>query len=53
MDIEVKARSLIAKAIEAEKCLNSVEIREKMKGRILINCEDYMAMRRNLCSLIC
>jgi hypothetical protein len=24
MDIEVKARSLISKAIEAEKCLNSV-----------------------------
>lgn len=27
MDIEVEARSLISKAIEAEKCLTSVEIR--------------------------
>jgi hypothetical protein len=52
MDIEVKARSLISKAIEAEKCLNSVEIREKMKGRILINCDDYMHLRRTLCSLV-
>lgn len=27
MEIEIKARSLIARAIEVEKCLNSVEIR--------------------------
>jgi hypothetical protein len=38
MSIEVEARSLIAKAIEAEKDLTSVEIREKMRGKILISC---------------
>ena len=52
MGIEVQARSLIAKAIEAEKCLTSVEIREKMKGRILISCEDYLSCRARLVELI-
>lgn len=52
MSIEVQARSLIAKAIEAEKCLTSVEIREKMKGKILINCEDYLSTRAKLCEII-
>lgn len=37
MSIEVKARNPIARAIEAEKELTSVEIREKMKGKILLN----------------
>lgn len=32
-----------------EKCLTSVEIREKMKGKILINCEDYLMTRGQLC----
>lgn len=48
----MKARNLIAKAIEMEKCLTSVEIREKMKGKILINCEDYLMTRAKLCELI-
>ena len=52
MGIEVQARSLIAKAIQAEKCLTSVEIREKMKGRILISCEDYLSSRARLIELI-
>jgi hypothetical protein len=52
MGIEIQARSLIAKAIEAEKCLTSVEIREKMKGKILINCEDYLSTRAKLCEII-
>lgn len=52
MSIEVKARSLIAKAIEAEKDLTSVEIREKMKGKILLNCEDYLTIRNKLVEII-
>lgn len=52
MGIEVKARNLIAKAIDAEKILTSVEIREKMKGKILINCEDFLAARSKLCEII-
>lgn len=52
MNIEVQARSLIAKAIDAEKCLTSVEIREKMKGKILISCEDYLSARARLCEFI-
>ena len=53
MGIEVKARSLIARAIEAEKCLTSVEIREKMKGKILLNCEDFLVTRAKLCEILC
>lgn len=49
MNIEVKARNPIARAIEAEKELTSVEIREKMKGKILLNSEDYLTIRGRLC----
>lgn len=48
----MEARRLVTKAIEAEKCLTSVEIREKMKGKILINCEDYLQARGQLCEII-
>ncbi len=53
MNNEVQARSLIAKAIEAEKELTSVEIRQKMKGKILLNSEDYLATRAKLCEIVC
>ena len=53
MNIEVQARSLIAKAIEAEKELTSVEIREKMRGKILLNSEDYLSTRAKLCEIVC
>ena len=36
MQIEQEARRFIVKGIEFEKELTSIEIREKMKGRILI-----------------
>lgn len=52
MGIEVKARNLIAKAIDAEKVLTSVEIQEKMKGKILINCEEFLNARSKLCEII-
>jgi len=41
MIIETDARKQISKAIEIEKELQSIEIREKLKGHILVNNEDY------------
>jgi hypothetical protein len=41
MIIENDARRFIAKAMELEKELSSIEIREKMKGRILVINEEY------------
>lgn len=41
MEIERDARKIIANAIELERSLKSIEIREKMKGRILVENEDY------------
>lgn len=41
MEIERDARKIIANAIELERNLKSIEIREKMKGRILVENEDY------------
>jgi hypothetical protein len=52
MIIENDARRYIAKAIELEKELYSIEIREKMKGTILINSKDYHFLRKNLCKII-
>lgn len=52
MEIEIQARRLILEAIEIEKELHSVEIRERLKGKILINSEDYMNKRRRLCTVI-
>ena len=46
MIIETDARKLIAKAIEIEKELQSIEIREKMKGHILVNNVDFHGLRR-------
>lgn len=41
MVIEKDARRYIFNAIELEKELISIEIRQKMKGKILINSEEY------------
>ncbi len=46
MIIETDARKQISKAIEIEKELQSIEIREKMKGHILVNNEDYHTLRK-------
>ena len=46
MIIETDARKQIAKAIEIEKELQSIEIREKLKGHILVNNEDYHSLRK-------
>jgi hypothetical protein len=52
MIIETDARKQIAKAIEIEKELQSIEIREKMKGHILMNNEDFHGLRRQLVKII-
>jgi vacuolar-type H+-ATPase subunit B/Vma2 len=41
MAIENDARKPIQNAIDLEKELLSIEIREKMKGKILVNSEEY------------
>lgn len=52
MIIETDARKQIARAIEIEKELQSIEIREKMKGHILVNNEDYTSLRKQLVKII-
>ena len=46
MLIEKDARRFISNAIEIEKQLTSIEIREKIKGKILVVNEDYTALRK-------
>lgn len=48
MRIEQKARSLIREAIELDKELKSIEIREKIKGTILMMSEDYIELKRKV-----
>lgn len=52
MIIETDARKLIARAIEIEKELQSIEIREKLKGHILLDKEDYLGLRRQLVKIV-
>ena len=52
MIIENDARRYISKAIEIEKDLMSIEIREKLKGRILVSNPEYHNLRRKLCKTI-
>lgn len=53
MMIEKKARRLISDSILLEKEIQSIEIREKMKGKILLTINDaYNAFRRRLTNLM-
>lgn len=52
MIIENDARRFIAKAIEIEKDLESIEIRERLKGRIMLSNPDYHNLRKKLCKTI-
>ena len=45
MNIEAHARRHISNAIELEKQLASIEIREKLKGKILVTCEEYIQLK--------
>jgi len=52
MLIENDARRYISKAIDIEQEITSIEIREKIKGKIIFINEDYTNLRRKLCKLI-
>lgn len=52
MKIEADARRFICKAINIEKELASIEIREKMKGRIVLNNEHYHLLRKKLVKIL-
>ena len=51
MVIEKDARSRIVKAIELEKEIQSFEIRERLKGKVVLSCESYNELRRKLVQL--
>ena len=52
MKIEADARRFICKAINIEKELTSIEIREKLKGRIVLNNEHYHNLRKKLVKIL-
>ena len=52
MLIETDARRYIQKAIEVESELTSIEIREKLKGKIYVQNEEYAKLRKQLCRII-
>ena len=52
MKIEADARRFICKAINIEKELASIEIREKLKGRIVLNNEHYHSLRKKLVKIL-
>lgn len=41
MLIESDARRFISEAIEIEKDITSAEVRERAKGKIMVDCPDY------------
>ncbi len=52
MLIETDARRYISKAIQIESELTSIEIREKLKGKIFVQNDDYTNLRKKLCKVI-
>ncbi len=46
MLIEKDARSRIVRAIDLEKEIQGFEIRERLKGKVVLNCETYNDLRR-------
>jgi hypothetical protein len=52
MLIEDDARRFINKAIEFEKAITSSEIRERAKGKIMVDCPEYNKNRSELIEVI-
>lgn len=52
MMIEKNARRFIQKAIDIEQELHSLEIREKVKGRIFLVNSEVTSLKRKLCKII-
>lgn len=48
MYIEAEARSLITDAIELDKDITSIEIREKLRGKIIVQDEDYLNLKKKV-----
>jgi len=53
MLIETDARRYIRDAIEIEKEIESIEIREKIKGRIFLVDGEITNLKKKLCKIIC
>lgn len=53
MLIETDARRHVQEAVEIEKELLSMEIREKIKGRIFLTNGDITNLKKKLCKTIC
>ena len=52
MLIESDARMFITEAIELEKDIASAEVRERAKGKIMVDCPDYNKNRTKLVEFI-
>ncbi len=52
MLIESDARRFITEAIEIEKEITSAEVRERAKGKIMVECSDYNNNRSKLIVII-
>jgi hypothetical protein len=52
MLIESDARRFITEAIELEKEIASAEVRERAKGKIMVDCPDYQKNRGKLIEII-
>lgn len=53
MNIEREARKLIVKSIELEHILSSIEVRERLKGRLPTKIEEYRNTRNQLIKILC
>lgn len=53
MLIEADARRFITEAIEVEKALTALEDKEKIKGKIMVNNDEYHETRAKLIKIIC
>lgn len=52
MLIETDARRYISKAIDLEKELTTIEVKEKIGGKYFIQNDEYTNVRRKLCKII-
>jgi len=52
MLIESDARRFITEAIELEKEIASAEVRERAKGKIMVDCPDYQKNRGKLVEIV-
>lgn len=53
MLIEKDARKPILKAIDLEKEILSFEQRERLKGKVILSCEEYTELRRRFIAVLC